>query len=103
MIGGGASGLFFAAGESLNITIHPTVGHHHTILGLVGDTSVVDIDLLLYEGYTEETEELTVPHPRMMERAFVLVPLAELFPKGEALGVPFENVFSPDVRRIGEL
>ena len=64
---------------------------------------VVDIDLLLYEGYTEETEELTVPHPRMMERAFVLVPLAELFPKGEALGVPFENVFSPDVRRIGEL
>ncbi len=64
---------------------------------------VVDIDLLLYEGYTEETEELTVPHPRMMERAFVLVPLAELFPEGEALGVPFEHVFSPDVRRIGEL
>ncbi|MBE6768918.1 MAG: 2-amino-4-hydroxy-6-hydroxymethyldihydropteridine diphosphokinase [Ruminococcaceae bacterium] len=64
---------------------------------------VVDIDLLLYEGYCEKTEELTVPHPRMMERAFVLVPLAELFPEGEALGVPFENVFSPDVRRIGEL
>lgn len=64
---------------------------------------VVDIDLLLYEGYTEETEELTVPHPRMQERAFVLVPLAELFPDGAALGVPFENVSSPDVRRIGEL
>ena len=64
---------------------------------------VVDIDLLLYEGYTEETEELTVPHPRMMERAFVLVPLAELFPEGEALGEKFEKVFSPDVRRIGEL
>lgn len=64
---------------------------------------VADIDLLLYEGYTEETEELTVPHPRMKERAFVLVPLAELFPEGEALGEKFEKVFSPDVRRIGEL
>lgn len=64
---------------------------------------VVDIDLLLYEGYTEGTEELTVPHPRMRERAFVLIPLAELFPDGDVLGVPFDKVLSPDVRRIGEL
>ncbi|MBE6758227.1 MAG: 2-amino-4-hydroxy-6-hydroxymethyldihydropteridine diphosphokinase [Ruminococcaceae bacterium] len=64
---------------------------------------VVDIDLLLYEGYTEATEELTVPHPRMMERAFVLVPLSEVFPAGEALGTRFEAIATPDVRRIGEL
>ena len=64
---------------------------------------VVDIDLLLYEGYAEQTEELTVPHPRMMERAFVLVPLHELFADGVALGVPFSAKESPDVRRIGAL
>lgn len=48
----------------------------------------IDLDLLLYEGACEQTPELTVPHPRMAERAFVLVPLAELFPAGEALGFP---------------
>lgn len=64
---------------------------------------VVDIDLLLYEGCAEATAELTVPHPRMMERAFVLVPLGELFPEGVALGVPFSAEPSPDVRKIGPL
>ncbi len=64
---------------------------------------VVDIDLLLYEGYAETTEELTVPHPRMMERAFVLVPLGELFPDGEAFGITFEAVLSAEVRKIGDL
>ena len=49
----------------------------------------LDIDLLLYEGYTSDEEELTVPHPRMRERAFVLVPLSELFPEGNALGLDF--------------
>lgn len=38
----------------------------------------IDLDLLLYEECAIETEELTVPHPRMHERAFVLVPLLEL-------------------------
>lgn len=51
----------------------------------------LDIDLLLYEGYSSSEEELIVPHPRMMERAFVLVPLSELFPEGEALGVEFSK------------
>ncbi len=51
----------------------------------------LDIDLLLYEGFSSEDEELTVPHPRMMERAFVLIPLAELFPDRVALGVDFSD------------
>jgi 2-amino-4-hydroxy-6-hydroxymethyldihydropteridine diphosphokinase len=41
---------------------------------------VLDIDLLLYEGEVSGDEELTLPHPRLHERAFVLVPLADLFP-----------------------
>ena len=49
----------------------------------------VDIDLLLYEGVTMESDELTLPHPRLLHRAFVLVPLHELFPDGTALGLTF--------------
>ncbi|MEX2238109.1 MAG: 2-amino-4-hydroxy-6-hydroxymethyldihydropteridine diphosphokinase [Dehalococcoidia bacterium] len=40
----------------------------------------IDLDLLLYEEVAMETEFLTLPHPRLRERAFVLVPLAELAP-----------------------
>jgi 2-amino-4-hydroxy-6-hydroxymethyldihydropteridine diphosphokinase len=38
----------------------------------------LDVDILLYENYRSEDEKLTVPHPRMWERAFVLVPLNEI-------------------------
>lgn len=38
----------------------------------------IDIDILLYGAETLDEEGLTVPHPRMLERGFVLVPLAEI-------------------------
>ena len=41
----------------------------------------IDIDILLIEGVTLDTEDLTVPHPRMCEREFVLAPLAEIAPE----------------------
>lgn len=40
----------------------------------------IDIDLLLCGSLIIDTETLTLPHPRMHERAFVLVPLAEIAP-----------------------
>ncbi len=40
----------------------------------------IDIDILLYDELQVEQETLTIPHPRMHERAFVLVPLAEISP-----------------------
>jgi len=40
----------------------------------------IDIDILFYSSQVIETEELTIPHPRLIERAFVLVPLAEIAP-----------------------
>lgn len=41
---------------------------------------VLDLDLLLYGDATSDGERLTLPHPRMHERAFVLVPLLEIAP-----------------------
>jgi len=41
---------------------------------------VIDLDILLYNQENIETENLIVPHPRMYERAFVLVPLVEITP-----------------------
>jgi 2-amino-4-hydroxy-6-hydroxymethyldihydropteridine diphosphokinase len=41
----------------------------------------LDLDLLLYGSARVDSPTLTVPHPRMMERAFVLVPLAEIAPQ----------------------
>ena len=40
----------------------------------------LDIDMLMYGSAEIHSSFLTVPHPRMMERAFVLVPLSELAP-----------------------
>lgn len=40
----------------------------------------VDLDILLYNEEKIETETLIVPHPRMAERAFVLIPLVEIAP-----------------------
>lgn len=40
----------------------------------------LDLDILLYNQENIETESLIVPHPRMQERAFVIIPLMELDP-----------------------
>jgi len=38
----------------------------------------VDLDILLYNEENMKTQDLIIPHPRMMERGFVLIPLVEL-------------------------
>jgi len=42
---------------------------------------LLDVDILLYGNETIATAELQVPHPRMLERKFVLTPLAEIAPE----------------------
>ncbi len=41
----------------------------------------LDVDLLFYDDLHIETETLTIPHPRIFERRFVLAPLSELAPE----------------------
>ena len=47
----------------------------------------VDIDLLAYDDLALSEPELTLPHPRLLERAFVLVPLAEIAPERMIAGI----------------
>jgi len=48
---------------------------------IVNGPRIIDLDILLYEDTHLETERLTIPHPRMLERAFVMVPLFEIAPE----------------------
>ncbi len=52
---------------------------------------IVDLDVIFAEDQTIDSANLTVPHPRFHERRFVLIPLLELFPSGEAYGIPFKQ------------
>lgn len=58
---------------------------------------IIDIDVLLYESFSSDSFELTLPHPRIKERAFVMVPLLDLFPSGRAPGL----YFAPHLKEIG--
>jgi 2-amino-4-hydroxy-6-hydroxymethyldihydropteridine diphosphokinase len=48
--------------------------------GPTGAPRIIDIDILFYGDQVIETPELTIPHPRLHQRAFVLVPLVEIAP-----------------------
>ena len=48
--------------------------------GKTGEPRPIDIDILLYGDRKVKTPELVIPHPKMKERAFVLIPLSEIAP-----------------------
>lgn len=53
---------------------------HKTIDGNYSDR-IIDIDILLYEDITIVSEELTIPHPYILMRDFVYLPLGEIAPE----------------------
>lgn len=56
-------------------------------VGVHNAPRTLDLDVLLFDGQRIQTPELTVPHPRMHLRAFVLVPLVEIAPEVEIPGL----------------
>jgi 2-amino-4-hydroxy-6-hydroxymethyldihydropteridine diphosphokinase len=64
----------------------------------------IDIDLLAYDDVAIEEPGLTLPHPRLFERAFVLVPLAEIVPDRVIAGVRVRDAAArADTRGIERL
>ena len=64
----------------------------------------LDVDVLLVEGVVSDDPKLTIPHPRMTDRAFVLAPLEQLDPTRVPPG--WRERLTGDlagVRRVGEL
>lgn len=66
----------------------------------------IDIDILLYEGFESNTERLTVPHPRMLERAFVMIPLLEIAPQlqinGKNIREIAEGISNQEIRKLAD-
>jgi 2-amino-4-hydroxy-6-hydroxymethyldihydropteridine diphosphokinase len=54
----------------------------------------LDIDLIAYDDQALDTPDLTLPHPRLFERAFVLAPLAEIAPERQVSGVRMANALA---------
>jgi 2-amino-4-hydroxy-6-hydroxymethyldihydropteridine diphosphokinase len=59
----------------------------------------LDLDLLLYDDRTMDAPGLQLPHPRMHERAFVLLPLAEIAPD---LSIPGRGLVAALVRAVAQ-
>ena len=69
---------------------------------------VIDIDVLLLDGLEYRSERLTLPHPDVLARRFVLVPLLELdpslrLPDGTRLAGALERLEGQRVSRVGPL
>lgn len=66
--------------EILHITqnIEKEMGREKKSLGGIYHDRIIDIDLLMYDSLQLNTPELTLPHPHMKEREFVMIPLMEI-------------------------
>ena len=60
---------------------------------------VLDCDVLLYDDVILQTRELTLPHPRMLMRGFVMIPLYEIAPDLMINGVPLQKLMRTELQQ----
>jgi 2-amino-4-hydroxy-6-hydroxymethyldihydropteridine diphosphokinase len=60
---------------------------------IVNGPRIIDIDILLFNQEIILTNDLTIPHPRMLDRAFVMIPLLEIEP----------NILVPKISNLKEI
>lgn len=64
----------------------------------------IDIDILIYEGFESKEDRLIVPHPRMTERAFVIIPLMEIVPNlhinGRDIKEIAKDLYNQKIRKL---
>ena len=72
----------FPPTEILSITqdIERELGRKTKSVDGIYSDRIIDIDILLYDDLQIHTSELTIPHPLMWERDFVMIPLREIVP-----------------------
>ena len=67
----------------------------------------LDLDLIAYDDVSIDKPELTLPHPRLFERAFVLVPLAEIAPDrligGRSVASALAELSTEGIERLPDL
>ncbi|MGM0984820.1 MAG: 2-amino-4-hydroxy-6-hydroxymethyldihydropteridine diphosphokinase [Pseudomonadota bacterium] len=74
---------------------------HGRVRGRRWGPRTLDLDLLLFDNYRVTLPRLTLPHPEMVRRAFVLVPLAELAPTLVVEGRPLtQRIARLDTRAL---
>lgn len=61
----------------------------------------IDIDILLYDGLILHDEKLTIPHPHMWERAFVLIPLRDINPSLSKNGLSIDELIQGLIDKQG--
>ncbi|GHU39219.1 2-amino-4-hydroxy-6-hydroxymethyldihydropteridine diphosphokinase [Spirochaetia bacterium] len=61
----------------------------------------IDLDILLYDDVQSDNPVLTIPHPRMFERAFVMVPLRDVYNSGAIKNKPLDEIIAGCADRGG--
>ena len=83
-------GTMLSPQQLLSVTqeIERSMGRTEKSVGGVYHDRIIDIDILLYDDITVDTPELKIPHPLMMQRDFVTIPLRQVL-ENEKINVLF--------------
>jgi 2-amino-4-hydroxy-6-hydroxymethyldihydropteridine diphosphokinase len=88
-VGGPVQGKFLNAAAECETNLSPaellkTLKNIERTMGRTKSVTdgprIIDLDILLYDQVKMNTPELTIPHPKMLSRSFVMVPLREIAP-----------------------